>query len=191
MVHRLDRKRMQVLDALADAARSELRDSLTVEQVMTVSPTCISPDVDALELVRLFNAKGYRHLLVADRGRLEGVISDRDVLPCFGLTKHPDQDALRSICARQLMSTDLLTVEPDTPLEQAIVMMVDHGISCLPVLADQRLVGILTNTDIQIVAQMMLQTVRRALPEESASMPATIPYDPSSRPRDGRSRSGS
>lgn len=140
---------------------------LAAVDVMTDSPCCIPPETTALELVRLFHAKGFRHLLVcrAD-GRLAGVISDRDVLRCLGPEKRPDRAALEQLRAGQLMSTDLVTVAPDTPLEKTIGLMLQQGISCLPVVVGDRLMGIVTNTDLHLTLERLLQALKQAGTEE-------------------------
>ena len=73
---------------------------------------------------------------------------------------------LAGILVAELMSKDLVTVRPETPLEQAVTLLVEEGISCLPVLNETELVGILTNTDLHVVLQVFLQS---ALAESSAA----------------------
>lgn len=164
---RLDQKRLQVLDALADTARFARQGGLTVEQVMTRQPTCVDPARSALELVRLFQTNGHRHLLVVDKGHLVGVISDRDVLPCFEPSRWQHEQTLARVTVRELMSTDLLTVKPSMRLDDAVSWMIEHGVSCLPVLSADHLVGILTNTDVQVVTHLLLQSLRKTRSEES------------------------
>lgn len=159
---RLESKRNQVLEALGDAERWERQGGLTVGQVMTVEPSCISPDMNALELVKLFHAKQFRHLLVVQEGHLAGVISDRDVIRCLGPEHSPQRDVLTRITAAEIMSTDLVTVGPETSLDKAAVMMLEEGISCLPVVSEGCLQGILTNTDLHVVLQILLQTLRHS-----------------------------
>jgi len=108
-------------------------------------------------------------------GRLIGVISDRHVIRCLGPGQHPDRAALARITAAGIMSTNLVTVRPDTPLERAVMLMTEQGISCLPVLVDRTLVGILTNTDLHVVLQILLQTLRRSLLAESIGSAASSP----------------
>jgi acetoin utilization protein AcuB len=161
---RVEAKRMQVCEALEKENRKQLREQggFLVAQVMTSRPSCISPDTTALELIGLFHTKQFRHLLVVDEEhRLIGIISDRDVLRCLGPAKRPDRAALAEITARDIMSTDLLTVTPGTLLERAVVLMIDQGVSCLPVLVGSTLVGIVTNTDLNVLLQMFLQSVPR------------------------------
>jgi acetoin utilization protein AcuB len=127
---------------------------------MTGRPSCIAPDTPLLDLIKLFHAKQFRHLLVVDEERgLVGVISDRDVMRCLGPEKYPDPTALGGIAAREIMSTDLITVTPGTSLDKAVGMMIDHGISCLPVQIDATLVGILTNTDVNVMLKVLLESI--------------------------------
>ena len=87
----LDVKRA-AFDRILEQTTIEVSEPLTIAQVMTRRPICIDPQVSAYELVQLFHAKRFRHLLVADAdGRLVGVISDRDVLRCFGPEGSPDR----------------------------------------------------------------------------------------------------
>ena len=166
-MNRLDVKRVQVREELA-AAQFGHSSPLEVCQFMTPAPDCISGETSALELIRKFHQKEFRHLLVVDQsGRLEGVISDRDVIRCLG-PDSPQRSMLAEIKASQLMSTDLVTVLPGTTLNRAVTLMVDHGISCLPVLADEKLVGILTNTDLYLVLEALAQSSPAVIAEHSA-----------------------
>lgn len=154
---RRDVKQAQILDALNDLSAFGRSGGLLASHVMTAAPNCIPPDTTVVDLVRLFHEKRFRHLLVTDAGgRLIGVISDRDVIRCMGPGSSPDLDALRRITAAEIMSTDLVTIGPQTPLDQAVMLMLDQGINCLPVLYGEELVGILTNTDLHIVLTVLL-----------------------------------
>lgn len=155
----LDAKRLAFDNFLANTT-IEVGEPLTIAQVMTRRPICIEPEVSVYELVQLFHAKRFRHLLVADRdGRLVGVISDRDVLRCFGPEGSPDRAKLESITAESLMSTDVITIEPTTLLADAVSAMLVHGINCLPVISAGKLCGIVTSTDIYLVLERLLGRV--------------------------------
>jgi acetoin utilization protein AcuB len=135
---------------------------------MTPAPTCVASTTSVLDVVRMFHAREFRHLLVTDaRGRLLGLVSDRDVLRCFGPGRYPDPEVLAGISAAEIMSADLLTARPDQPLLGAVTEMLAHGISCLPVLADDKLIGILTSTDLSAVLEVLLQTSHAATVEQS------------------------
>jgi len=171
-------KRQQVLNALDDSQWTADPGLLSAGQVMTTTLSCIEPEENAVELVKLFHRKRFRHLLVTDSAsRLVGVISDRDVVRCFGPDRHPDLSVLEKIVARQIMSTDLVTICPNTPLDRAASLMIEEGISCLPVLDEGTLVGIITNTDLHVVLQVLLQTLRQSLPEQSAAATISNPQN--------------
>jgi CBS domain-containing protein len=143
---------------------------LSVEEAMTANPSCISPEATLLELVKLFHAKEFRHPLVTDAdGNLVGVVSDRDVIRCFGPGRYPAEEVLKGITAADIMSTDIVTISPDAPLEQAIELLCGYGINCLPVVSNAKLVGILTSTDLYVVLEMLLKTLRLSeLPQAAA-----------------------
>ena len=170
---RLDTKRIQVLNALEALREGRAGQAIVVEQVMTPALVCVPPETPLPELVALFHAKGFRHLLVTDSaGRLLGVISDRDVLRMMG-PGTAYVEVLEGILAGELMSTDLVTVDPRMPVTEAIVKLIDNGISCVPVVDSGRLVGIMTNTDLHVLLHVLLQAVRLTGPEQPAATPAS------------------
>jgi CBS-domain-containing membrane protein len=156
---RLTIKRAQVRWAIDHLGAGWGIEMLRVGQVMTPAPTCISASASALDLVRMFHDKEFRHLLITDnRGRLTGVVSDRDVLRCFGPDRAPRREVLASIPASQIMSSDVITIGPEANLPTAVKRLTEHGISCLPVTAGDVLVGIITNTDLHVVLESLLES---------------------------------
>jgi acetoin utilization protein AcuB len=168
---RFDFKRVQVLRALETFRDGQAGHTILAEQVMTPAPVCVSPDTSLPELVEIFQTRGFRHLLVTDaQGRLRGVVSDRDVLRSMG-PGTAYKEVLAGIVAGELMSTDLVTVGPRTPVTEAIVTLMEHGISCVPVIDGGRLLGILTNTDLHVLLQMLLQASRLTGSEQPLTAP--------------------
>lgn len=156
---RCEAKRSQIRLSLAEAQAAGGFPSLTVAQVMTLAPCCVRPHVSVLDLVRLICDMQFRHLLVTDDDdRLVGLISDRDVVRCFGNHDQPNGQDLAGIRASQIMSTDVVMVEPETPLAKAVELLLTHGISCLPVMVDGEVTGIVTNTDLQQLLAEVLQS---------------------------------
>lgn len=166
---RNDVKRQQLSQLFqhGDSLR-KLAESKVVE-AMTPHPTCIGPETNVVELIELFHAKGSRHMLVADEeGCLLGVLSDRDVIGCLGPNGSADKELLREIAAKDLMSSDLIWVGPAASLVDAIRLMVDHGISCMPVLHERRTVGILTSTDLYLLLEQLLHSLPNVCPSGSS-----------------------
>jgi acetoin utilization protein AcuB len=143
--------------------------SLSAEHVMTVCPTAVEPNTPAHQVVRLFYELQFRHLLVTENRQLVGVISDRDAARLFGLEGSANPHDLQTYTARDLMSTDLLTVTPQTPLCEAVRVLLDNGINCLPVVSQGIPLGILTTTDLYLVLEQVLESARSARLEQSAA----------------------
>jgi acetoin utilization protein AcuB len=174
---RVELKRLQILQALEAAWFADKREPLCVRHVMTVSPTVVSEETSVIELVRLLHRHGFRHLLVTDSaGCLVGVLSDRDVIRCFGPDRDPDKRRLAWLTAADIMSRDLITIAPTARLEVAIDMLVMHGISCLPVVVDDTIRGIVTNTDLNLLLQLLLKTTVGA-PSNSQRLACCSPGD--------------
>jgi len=127
---------------------------MTVADVMSRHLVTVTPDKSLQQIQELFSDHRCHHVLVTDRGRLEGVISDRDVLKrlsCFVGTlgeQRRDEETLE-LKAHQLMSRRLIVAPPDASLDQAAHLLLDAGISCLPIVdEDGRLLGVITWRDL-------------------------------------------
>ena len=125
-----------------------------VESIMSEKVHCVVPEVTLGELREIFKEVPYHHLLVARDGGLSGIISDRDVLrmlsPFLDTDKATAQDqSLLEVKAQDLMTTTLITVKKDTFVDTAAILLLEHNISCLPVVSkDDAIEGILTWKDL-------------------------------------------
>ncbi len=100
----------------------------------------------------LMNLGRIRHIPVLDDEALAGIITQRDLFRSALLQSLGDgtiaQDrALTWIRIKSVMSTDVVTVSPTTPVRVAAKLMIQQKIGCLPVLEQGKLVGILTEAD--------------------------------------------
>lgn len=153
-MNRFEEKRCQIESTLATIA-DDL--PLLVRDIMTPAPSCITVEATLLDIVRVYQARQFRHLLVTGaHHKVLGVVSDRDVLRFFG-PHRPSDEQLSEITAGDVMSTDLVTIGCDATIAKAIDLLLDQGINCLPVESDSRLVGILTTTDLYILLQILLE----------------------------------
>jgi CBS domain-containing protein len=90
---------------------------------------------------------------VVQGGRLVGVVSERDLLRASlsVLSGHHDDERrafLHVVEIARVMSAPPIVIGPDASIEQAAFIMADRKIGCLPVVEDERLVGLLTETDV-------------------------------------------
>lgn len=110
---------------------------------------------DRLSVVKeIFDRLKFHHLLVVENGRLQGVVSDRDLLralsPFIGTLAETNRD-INTLERRvhQIMTRKLVTLTPEASVRDAIDVFLTHGISCLPVVdAQNRPVGIVTWRDV-------------------------------------------
>src|SRR5271166_3749009 len=96
-----------------------------------------------------------RHLPVVDDDddtKIVGLVSLRDVFRgslarALGYGTRAQQKLLDMLFVKEVMTTELITTSPDTPLAEAARLMAHHKLGCLPVVEEGRLVGILTEGD--------------------------------------------
>ena len=127
---------------------------VNVNEIMTRGAVTIGMD-DYVERVKdLFEEHGFHHLLVLGKGRLVGVVSDRDLLrnlsPFIGkLTERSHDLATLNRRVHQIMTRKPVTVSPEMSVEAAADMMLQQHVSCLPVVTeDGNLVGIVSSRDL-------------------------------------------
>ncbi|MGO8987282.1 MAG: CBS and ACT domain-containing protein [bacterium] len=119
------------------------------------NPITIRPDTSFYEARNLIHEKCFRHLPVVDKNnRLVGIVTDRDIREAA-----PSDATLLSIQELNYLleklkvssfmtpKEKLVTITPDTIIEEAVQLMRDHKIGCLPVLERDKLYGIFTETD--------------------------------------------
>jgi CBS domain-containing protein len=118
------------------------------ERVFTLRAT---DDLEAL--YDLMDQHHVRHVPVVDRdGDLVGLVTQRDLArSVLGaqdlLPLSVQQEILRRRSVREIMATEVETVEPDADLKTAAEMLLEDKIGCLPVVEGEHLVGILTESD--------------------------------------------
>ena len=115
-----------------------------VRDIMTKEIVTIDGDKSALEAAKMMAERGISSLFIARNAATVGIVSERDFV--------------KKICAKELsvsqvkiadiMSKILTTATPDTPIEVAVQRMVNHKVRRLPIIEGDRIVGIITVTDL-------------------------------------------
>ena len=116
-----------------------------VAEVMSRNLVTLSAHHTFGEAVQLMTNSPFRHFLVVHAdGRLAGVFSDRDVLRALGRTPNWQAKNVSGV-----MTHNVFTVTPRTPLSVAASEMLTRRINCLPVIGDDgKVCGIITSTDL-------------------------------------------
>ena len=137
-----DRDAEKVLQALVEGAIAQIPQPLTARGLMSSPVRTIRPRVTVGEAQRILLRYGHSGLCVVDEGdRLVGIISRRDIDIALhhGFAHAP---------VKGYMSRNLKTLAPETPLPEIEALMVAHDVGRLPVLEGDRLMGIVTRTDV-------------------------------------------
>jgi acetoin utilization protein AcuB len=114
----------------------------------------VPPDTSLVQAKDIIAEKKIAHLLVVDeQGQLVGLVSDRDVKqswasPATTLSVHELNYILKQLTVDLIMQKNIVTIPPDTTVERAASIMQENRISALPVVAKDKLVGIITTTDV-------------------------------------------
>jgi len=124
-----------------------------VADIMTPNPVTVTPRNAIRTAVNLMREVGCRRLPVVDRGRLVGIITDRDLRraansPFVVREQWYDNFILDHIEVGSCMTPNPLTIHPGASICEAARLMRDHKVGGLPVVADGQLVGIITETDL-------------------------------------------
>ncbi|BBB32617.1 acetoin utilization protein AcuB [Thermotomaculum hydrothermale] len=119
---------------------------MLVKEIMNKSPKLINSNTKLCEAYEIMQKNGIRHLPVIENGKLVGVVTDRDLrLATSRLAKKPfnPEDEVKKV-----MSSPVQTINANDPVEQAVRIMRELKIGCLPVIEGGEIVGLITVSDI-------------------------------------------
>lgn len=127
---------------------------MLVKERMSLPVITIHPEMPIMEALNLMKKEKIRRLpVVNQRGHLIGIVSDKDLLhaspsDATSLSVWEISYLVSKIDVEQIMTQNVITITEDTPLEDAARIMVDNKIGGLPVVEDDIVVGIITETDL-------------------------------------------
>jgi CBS domain-containing protein len=118
----------------------------SVRDTMTADPRSIGASASVVEAARLMREEHIGSLPITDDEKLVGMITDRDITTrVVAEAADPKTTSVGDVSSR-----DLISVEPDNDLEEALQLMARHQVRRLPVVENGRLVGIVAQADIAL-----------------------------------------
>ncbi len=129
---------------------------MNVSDIMTTNPVTIKQNDTLADALKTMERVGCHHLpVIGYDGHMVGILSDRD---CRTALNSPyilregwqDDDLIHKLLVRAIMTPAPIVVEPDTPADEAVRLMLKNHINSLPVMRSETLVGIITTSDILI-----------------------------------------
>ena len=115
---------------------------MRVQDIMTDGVRTVSPTMPAEDAWQLMQQADFHHLVVIDGSRLVGIVSERDLGGPRG------RSLRRAKSVADVMTPDVVTVPPDTPVRKAANVMRGRAIGCLVVAVGDRVLGIVTVADL-------------------------------------------
>ncbi|CAA7601062.1 CBS domain protein [Acididesulfobacillus acetoxydans] len=119
---------------------------MKVRDVMSEQVECVRSDTPIIEAAKIMQKSDVGSVPVCDNKRLLGIVTDRDIV-VRGIASHGNPMSLN---AGQVMSTDVVTVTPDTDVHQASALMSDHQVRRLPVVERGEICGMLALGDLAV-----------------------------------------
>ena len=126
---------------------------MTVKRMMKKNPITTTAKTSIVDVADILKENHIHRLPVLDKkGKLIGVITEKDILhaspsPVSSLSVYEMPYMLSRLKVSNLMTKDVRTIDPDTTVEEAAKIMVDDDLSCLPVIEGEKLVGIVSKSD--------------------------------------------
>jgi acetoin utilization protein AcuB len=127
---------------------------MLIKERMSKPVITIHPDLPMQDALNLMRTEHIRRLPVVNKhGQLVGIVSEGDLLhaspsDATSLSVYEVNYLLSKITVEEVMSKNVITVTEDTPLEEAARIMADNKTGGLPVVRDNEVVGIITETDL-------------------------------------------
>jgi CBS domain-containing protein len=118
----------------------------SVRDAMTKDPRSIGTSASVVDAARLMREEHIGSLPITDDEKLVGIITDRDITTRV-VAEAADP---RTTSVGAVYSRDLISVEPDRDLEEALQLMARHQVRRLPVVENGRLVGIVAQADVAL-----------------------------------------
>ena len=142
---------------------------MLVKERMSHPVITIKPEIPIMEAHELMQKEHIRRLPVINKHkRLVGIVSEKDLLHAepsdvTSLDVWELHYMLSKIIVKEVMTRDVITITENTPLEEAARIMADNKIGGLPILRDDRVVGIITETDLFKIFLEMLGARERGI----------------------------
>jgi len=121
-----------------------MKTEVKVIDAMTKEPVCVSPNTSIKECAKIMAENKVGSLVICEKDKLLGIIKERDIVRSIVLE---NADA-EKVLVKDYMVSDVITTTPNEDIYDAIVSMRDMDVRMLPVMNNDKLIGLLTVKDI-------------------------------------------
>lgn len=133
---------------------------MDISEIMTANPIVLMPSDSLVDASRIMHDKRIRHIPIVDnKGDLQGLITQRDLLAATSSDKN-------NYYVGDIMRRKVRTISECSNMRNAALIMQQHKIGALPVMRDDKLIGIITDSDYVALAINLLEQLDENQPEE-------------------------
>jgi CBS domain-containing protein len=132
---------------------------MKAEEVMTREVITLDENVSVKKAAEIMAQEGVSALIATSEGRAIGILTERDILKRIVA----EGKNSRKMKVKEIMSSPLVTIEPSTDLEEAAHVMFEKKIKNLPVIHDNRLIGLISLSDICKLQPEILKMLRQIM----------------------------
>ena len=133
---------------------------MKIKEAMITDVKTARPDIKirkAAEIMTQFRIGSL--VIVSGSGSVKGILTERDIMKNVVATGRSGDD----VTAEEIMTTDLVTISQEDSLEDAADLMTEHQVKKLPVIEDNKLVGIITASDLVKYEKNLIEKISTLL----------------------------
>jgi CBS domain-containing protein len=127
---------------------------MDVKSVMNKNVVIAKKDITLKEATEVMSKLHIGCLVISENQKILGIITSSDIIKAIANDKNPN-----TVLAEEIMSKNVITIDPDKTIEDAVDIMMKYGIKKLPVVSEDKIEGIITASDIIVVEPKLIATV--------------------------------
>jgi CBS domain-containing protein len=136
---------------------------MPVKDAMNRDVISADPKTNVREIARIMVDNRIGSVIIMKNGKMVGIITERDLLSFFSRGEDADKTIVESIMTRYVIS-----IGPEATLEKASDVMVENKIKKLPVIQNEKLVGIITASDLAVAAPAKIKKLKKIISRSGA-----------------------
>jgi CBS domain-containing protein len=129
---------------------------MLVREVMNKNVVTAEPDITVKEAAKMMSQFHIGSLVILKDKKIVGIITERTILVAVAQGKDAELTTVEEI-----MTKDVITIEPDKTIEDAVDLMSKNRIKKLPVVDGEKLIGIITASDIVVVEPSLIEEIAK------------------------------
>ena len=127
---------------------------MLVREVMRPEVVTTKPEISVRDASKLMVDMRIGSLIVLDKEKILGIVTSTDIVKAIASGKDPENTPIEDA-----MSKNVKTIEPDKTIEEAVDLMVENKIRKLLVVDGEKIVGMITSSDIVIIEPKLLANI--------------------------------